>query len=222
MPYTPSMADILASHAEGVLNGLKKCVPATVTAVHFNDTPKRQTIDCQVSIENYVFDPIGNAYAEPAPSFQDIPYGFARGAGFMVWVPCAVGDSVLLVFSDLSCDVWRAGDGSPQPPGFVGKHTHDSPFAIPFFAPDAKMLADPGGDKVIIGQDGGQAQIRVSASDIELGTLATDFVALASKVETELSKIQATLLTGANSGGTVVFGTLYVPGPVAATLVKAQ
>lgn len=220
MPLPRSTAEILAAHAEVIKNDIRKCVPATVTAVH----PDRQTVDVQVAINNLVFDELGNAGSEPAPSISDVPLGVLRGGGMLVWIPVAAGDSVLLIFSDSSADTWRAGDGSAQDPGFAGKHTLDSAFAIPMFAPDAKMMTSPNADptKIIIGQDGGAAQIRISEADIELGAPATDFVAMAAKVLTELQKIQATLLTGtvAAAPGRVTFGTPYTASPVASTLVK--
>lgn len=222
MPLPRSHAEILGAHRDALLNELRKCLPATVTAVH----PSRQTVDVQLAVCNVVFDDAGNSYEEPAPSITDVPLGVARGGGFMVWVPVAVGDSVLLVFSDLSTDRWRAGDGTPQPPGFAGKHTSDSPFAIPCCAPDAKYFGDPGTDKVIIGQDGGQAQIRISSSDIELGVGATDFVGLANPTDAHLSSIvtQLNLVIGYING--IAPGTATpIPIPlssVAATLVKAK
>lgn len=190
-----------------------------MTAVHLD----RQTVDVQIAVNNPIHDDLGTTYTEPAASISDVPVGVIRGGGFFVWVPVAIGDSVLLIFSDLSCDVWREGDGTPQDPGFVGKHTIDSAFAIPCVAPDAKFFADPnsvgGNGKLIIGKDGSAAQIRLSATDIELGNNATDAVALASKVDNELQAIKTTLSSLAGAS----FGTPYNPsGSVASTLVKAQ
>jgi len=50
---------------------------------------------------------------------------------------------------------------------------------------------------------------------------ASDFVALASKVMSELQKIQTTLGTATSPSGAVTYGTPYVPGQVAAQKVKA-
>lgn len=61
-----------------------------------------------------------------------------------------------------------------------------------------------------------------ASTEIKLGTNATSFVALANLVNTELTKIQATLLTGANTAGPVVFSAAYTASPVDATKVKAE
>lgn len=181
MPLPRSLAEIFGAHADAIKHDIFKCVPATVTAVY----PARQTVDVQIAINNVVFDDLGQPLSEPAPGISDVPLGVMRGGGFFVWVPVQVNDSVLLIFSDLSTDVWRSGDGSPQDPGFCGKHTLDSPFAIPMVAPDAKFFSSPGADpnKLILGKDGSTAQIRLSSTDIELGAPASDHVALASKVD---------------------------------------
>lgn len=220
MPLDRSPAETFGRFADALKHDMRKCLPATVTAVHAD----RQTVDVQVAVNALLFDDLGNAFQEDAPSLSDVPLGVMRGGGFLVWVPVAVGDSVLLVFSDLSTDTWRAGDGTPQAPGWAGMHTHDSPFALPCVAPDARMLTSTPTDKLVIGKDGTDEQIVISASDIKLGASAVDFVALASKVATELGKISTALtsiVTSCPAG--VGTGTVtYTPGAVAATIVKAE
>lgn len=219
MPLTRSPAEIFGVFRDVLKNDIRKIAVATVTAVNAT----AQTVDVQLCTNNPLFDDAGNVFMEPAASIAGVPLGCLRGGGFMIWLPVAVGDSVLILFTDLSADTWRSGDGSPQDPAWLGVHTADSAFALPMFAPDSRPLTSPPTDatKIIIGQDGSAAQIRIGA-DIELGSPATDFVALASKVLTELTKIQATLATGANSGGPVVFSLPYVPSSVASALVRSQ
>jgi hypothetical protein len=226
MPLERSMSEIFGAFGDALKNDIRKVIPATVTAVN----PSRQTVDCQVAVHNVLFDDLGNVVQDDAPAFSDVPLACMRGGGFLVWLPVTVGDSVLLVFSDLSTDTWRAGDGNPQPPGWVGKHTTDSPFAIPAFAPDAKFLASPDPNKVVIGKDGAAAQIKISATDIELGNAVTDAVGLASKIDSAVttivtafnSHIHGGVTTGPGSSGPPV--PLISPSPpsVASTLVKAQ
>jgi Phage protein Gp138 N-terminal domain len=217
MPFERTIGEIFGAHGDALKDDIKVCLPATITAVH----AATQTVDVQIAIKNPLFDEFGKVTYENQISVTDVPCGVMRGGGFYIWLPVAIGDSVLLMFSDLSMDTWRLGGNTP---GWLGKHTHDSPIAIPCIAPDAKAFADiaAASGKVVIGKDGSQAQIRLSATDIELGAAAADFVALASKVFTELQKIQTTLLTGTSPSGAVVFGTPYTASPVASTLIKAQ
>ena len=213
---------------DAMKNETVKVRVATVTNVSLD----RQTVDVQLCTNNPLFDEIGNVYTEPAPSISDVPYGILRGGGMMVSLPLEVGDAVLLLFSDLSTDVWRAGDGTAQDPGFVGKHTFDSAFAVPMFDRDARFFVDPADSsaagKLLIGKDGGAAQIRISTSAIELGNAVTDAIALASLVSGELTKVVNALgsLKCPNDGSgpiAVVATTPYTTaGNVASTLVKAQ
>lgn len=213
------MPEILGLHSDAVKADISKCLPATVTAVN----AAAQTVDVQIAINEILHDDLGNTYVLPAPSISGVPLGVMRGGGFLVWVPVAVGDSVLLIFSDLSADSWRAGDGHPQPPGWVGRHTKDSPWALPCCAPDSKALTSPPGDagKLIIGKDGGAAQIKISATDIELGASATDAVALASKVDAFIQTVMS-WLPAAGDGGAALKTALTTAGFTITSTVKSN
>lgn len=185
MPYERSHVEIMEAHKDKMFDAIKKTMVATVINVY----PARQTVDVQTAVQNPLWDEYGNVTFEPPHVFSDVPLGVMRGGGFFVWLPVQKGDSVLLIYTDLSTDAWRGGNGTQ--PGFVGKHTTDSMFAVPFCAPDSQMFVDPNNDpdKIIIGQDGGPAQIRLSATDIELGISPGDAAALASKVDAGFTQI---------------------------------
>lgn len=221
MPLSRSTPEILGLYADALRADIKKVLPATVTAVHAD----RQTVDVQIAINLPLFTDLGDVVTEPAPSISDVPCGVLRGGGFFVWVPLAVGDSVLLVFSDLSCDTWRSGEGQPQDPGFMGLHTMDSAFAIPMVGYDSKFFSDPANapTKLIIGKDGSAAQIRLSDTDIELGNAVTDTVALATLVKGELQKIATAFSTFIPGSGGASFPDAYLtPSDVGSTLIKGQ
>jgi hypothetical protein len=224
MPVNRSDAEILKAHRDATKDDIRKVDLATVLAVY----PARQTVDVQVCTNNPIHDPVGNAFLEPAPNLSDVPLACLRGGGFLVWMPVSVGDSVLIVYSDLSADTWRSGDGSVADPGFQGKHTRDSPFALPMFAPDAKMFSDPASaaTKVIIGKDGSQAQIRISDTEIDLGATPTDPVALSTKIDLFIQTVMGWIPVP-NDGGAALKTALTSAGftpatTVAATQVKAQ
>ncbi len=230
MPLERSLAEVFHTFHDAVRDDMRKCIPAVVVAVH----PDRQTVDVQPTVQNVLFDEFGNASHESLPGLSDVPIGVMRGGGFFVWLPVAVGDSVLLVFSDLSTDTWRASNGQkPSQPGWSGKHTPDSPFAIPCIAPDASFFADPNADpgKVIIGKDGSQAQIRLSATEIELGATHGGNMALAAKIDSLINVIVATYTaSGTETGFAALVAALatwkglnWVASPtVGSSLVKAQ
>jgi hypothetical protein len=228
MPLPRSNAEILAAHMDAIMADIRKCLPGTVTAV--NTT--RQTVDVQLAVNGVLFDELGTAISVPAASLSDVPLGVMRGGGFLVWVPVAVGDSVLVLFSDYSTDTWRdTCTGPAVDPGWVGVHTADSPFAIPCVTPDAGFLTSTPGDKVVVGKDNADEQILIGASDILLGRSAVDPVALATKLDS-LINILAPLVPyppGPTSGSALVaalatwqLANWPAASTVGATLVKAQ
>lgn len=224
MPFDRTLAEVLHTYKDSILDDIAGSIPATVTAVH----PDRQTVDVQTAIQNTLFDEFGNVTFEQPPSFADVPIGVLRGGKFFIWMPLAVGDSCLLVFSQRSMDAWRAAVHGPQPvePGWTAKHTADSPVAIPCIGVDASFFADPNTDptKIIIGMDGSQAQIRISATEIELGATHGDAVALASLVSSLIANLATWIKTGVapSGGGPVTYASPAPSTSVASTVVKAQ
>jgi protein gp138 len=224
VPIQRSLPEILRAHADAIKSEIRKCLPGTVTAVDAN----HQTVDVQLAVNGVLFDELGTAVSVPAPSLSGVPLGVLRGGGFLVWVPVAVGDSVLVMFSDLSCDVWSAGPvgNSAVDPGWVGQHTHDSPFAIPMVSPAAGVLTSTPTNKVVIGKDNADEQILIGPSDIELGRGATAFVALSTKIDLFIQTVMAWIPASGDGGAalkTALTGAGFTTATsTAATLVKAQ
>jgi hypothetical protein len=216
MPVERDLAEVQAATQDVLLEGIRKVAVGFITAVH------GQFVDVQLVTNVPLFDETTGTTFEAAPALGGVPVCAIRGGGFLVWVPPSVNDSVLVIYTDLSYDSWRTSDGKTLVnPGWCGRHTADSPFAIPMVAPDAKQLGS-GADssKLVIGKDNSSAQIKISGSDIELGNPAADFVALATKVNAQLQSIGVTLasIAGASFGTPYVYATL---GSVASSLVKS-
>ncbi len=233
MPFERTLAEVFGAHGDALRDEIRVMLPATVTAIHATT----QTVDVKIAIKNPLADQYGEVSFEEMPGLSDVPLGIIRGGGFFVWVPVAIGDSVMLIFSDLSWDTWRSGvtGSGPIEPGWVGKHTFDSPVAIPCVSPDIGKLVDPAtaGSKVVIGKDGSQAQIRISDTEIDLGKTATDAIALASKIDALITVLMATYTpSGTESGFLALFTALQgwkttygwgtTTTTIGATLAKAE
>lgn len=229
MPFDRTPAEVIKAFGDHIKDDIYVARPAVVTAIY----PDRQTVDVQLTVKNPLHDEFGNTIFEDATGFSDVPLGVVRGGGFFIWVPIAVGDSVMLLWSDLSMDAWRSAGAMPVEPIWVGKHTADSPIAMPMVAPDAKFFADipldP--DKVIIGKDGAISQVKISDTNIELGSNPppTDFVALASKVDSLLSDLQSAINSWVpvpNDGGAALKAALgsWLAASIAtgSTLIRAK
>ena len=223
MPIEHSDIEIHLAAQDALRDDLRVALPCTVTAVHADSG----TVDCQPAILNPLTDEDGRLSYETLPGLPGVPLACLRGGGFFLYLPVTVGDSVLVIFTDLSTDSWRAAQAGPQPvrPIVVGKHTAAGCYAIPCIAPDGAWLEQPRSSSgvVTIGKDNSDQQITISGTDIELGRGATDFVALASKVDTELGKIATAFSTFVPGSGGASFPHPYVsPTSVTATLVKAK
>ena len=179
MPVDRELSEVLNGHQDAILEGIRKVAVGFVTAVN------GQLVDVQLVTASPLFDEINGTTFEDAPTLGAVPWGTIAAGGFVVWVPPTVGDTCLVVFSDLSCDSWLTSDGNTKvTPGWVGRHTADSPFAIPMVRPTAKNFTTAADStKMVIGKDGSTAQIKISGSEIDLGNPAIDAVALASKVD---------------------------------------
>lgn len=214
MPLTPTLLDVLKTHGDSIKDDLRKVLPGTVIAVHA-DTQK---IDVQIAIDNPLFDQFNNVEFESLPSLKDVPLATLRGGKFFVWMPVEVGDSVLLLFSDLAMDTWLASTpgGDSVQPAWVGKHTSASPVAIPCIAPDSAKFDDIDAlkGKLVIGKDGAVGQIIVDGTEIDFGHTTTSFIALADGLKAQLDLIKTALDTVAfalNAQGAIFSALPVVP-----------
>lgn len=203
-------------------------LPGIVVAYY----PTEQAADVRIALDDPRFDPDTDERAdEPWAIYPKMRVAWPRFGGFTICGPLAPGNAVQVFFQDLDDSKFRA-TGQPGPPQNTRRFGADAAFCVPWDLTDAGVAADAAaaGTVMIVGKDGDQAQVRVSAGTIQLGATGGDFAALASKVETELGKIGAILdsLQCPNTGtGTPVpvagTGSPYgTPGAVGSTLIKAQ
>lgn len=181
----------------------------------------------------------GAVFYEPWDPMLAVPIMWLRAGGFTISGPMIGGDPVLLLAWDLDPSAWLAqGAKSPAStqaanPADVGRHAGKFWTALPLniFGP----IADAGaaGGALVVGKDGDAAQIRFAAGSIQLGNTGGDFVALASKVLTQLGNIVTAFnshvhpVPGVTSGGSTTTSSppgtsMPSPGSVASSLVAAQ
>src|SRR5690606_33082216 len=108
--------------------------------------------------------------------------------GFRVTFPVDAGDEVLLIFSESALDAWLTYGGEVDPVDDRRFSLSDA-IAIPGLRNFSNPLSSAPADRATFGKDTG-AQIHVDDTEIRLGANdASDFVALASLVLTELQAI---------------------------------
>lgn len=222
------MADVLEAFREAMQRNMHTAMPAVVVSYDASAKTANVKPACWQPVKvtgEHPSDEQGFTYVE-LPTIPDVPVAFPSGGGFYVVFPLQPGDAVFLVFSETPMGEYLLNGVTGAKPLDTRRHSLGYPIAIPGAArPDSKAIADSSTD-LIVGKDGTNSQIKVSATDIQVGKGATDFVALASKVLTELNSIRTQfnahvhVETGASTNAPTVLMT--APASVAATIAKAK
>lgn len=220
-----SLADAVTGAIDATLGKIHTSMPGKV--VSYNSLA--QTADVQPMCKRQLFNADGEKVYESLPLLPAVPVCFPRGGGYVVTFPLQAGDTVVLVFSEAGLAEFLA-TGSEAEPWDTRRHHISNAVAIPSISPDTAPLAS--GDNsaraagIVIGKDGANEQIRFATGSIKLGADATDFVALAGLVNTNLTNIRNAFNshTHTETGGVTSTPIISMPAPssVAAALVKAK
>lgn len=210
MSATPSDLDVQRAVIDAALNELHTCMPAEVLRVHAG-AHGRQFCDVQPSLQRRVPNENGELVDESLPVVPMVPVGVMQGGGFLVSVPIAPGDVVLLVFAERSLDQWlqtaRKGSQRTINPGDVGTHSLEGAIALPMGpSPRAELLQGVHATNLVIGVDGpttaGQIHITPAGEVLVGGPGATQPMVLGAVLLAKLEAITAwmtrlhTILTG--------------------------
>lgn len=191
------------------------------------------TVDVQPQYDRATECLDGTTLHEELPIIPSVPIAWPRTRKYGVTFPIEVGDYVLILITDRSIHEWmrtgRRGD-----PLDLGTHELDGAVAIPGVYPSADSLSSPQlTDHLTIGAlTTGGASIHIDANEIRIGTNdASDYVALASKVEAQLTRIKDAIsnaATGSQDGGAALQAGIVAaltappfPESVGASKVKA-
>lgn len=211
MTVIPSQLDIQVASLRNELSDLHTCMPAEIVAVR-EGKDKRQFVDVLPHLQRSVINEEGEPVDEAFPVIPMVPVGYPQGGGFFISLPLRVGDIVLVVFAERSLDNWIESGApakqTPIKPGDLSMHSLEGAIALPCGpAPRSALLTGVDAADLVIGTASGTVLQRWKADgNVEIGPLdedATDFVALAGKVLTELTRIQGdfTKLVDATSKG---------------------
>lgn len=131
-----------------------------------------------------------NYVSEKLPALADVQVAHIRGNGMFVAVPLTKGDTGILLFCDRNHSQWRA-TGNQSDPGDLGLHTMSSALFVPAVFPDKSPIQNADANNLVIGSDSNhESRIVIKPSgEIDLGASATNFVAMADKVNTMFNTI---------------------------------
>lgn len=212
---TPTLAEVFRHALDSRLIDFHT---ATIGKVQYYDA-KKQTVDVVPQIKRTI-----GAVSESLPIIPDVPVLFPRANSFFVSLPIKPGDFVQLIFNERSIHAWLQ-EGKEGAPDNDETHGFHGAVAIPGVYPLSQNLADAHKEHLVIGKDAGP-QIHVCDNYVRLAEEdPSDFVALATKVLSELQAIVRLFNAHTHVGpyGPVVTASLMTPpASVASNLVKAS
>jgi hypothetical protein len=178
-PQTPTETDNLLSAIRAQLALVHTSLPGTIAS--YDEATQTATITPAVKFKYRKADGTIENYAPPA--IPGVPIAFPGGDGWSITWPIAAGDPVTLVFAERSLDEWRTAKGSAHEARDVRRFDLTDAIAIPGGRSPADALPAEAYDS---------AALVIRGTLIKLGSsAASDFVALAALVKSELESIRA-------------------------------
>lgn len=173
-----------------------------------------------------------NYVSEKLPAMADVQVAHFHGNGMFAAMPLAKGDFGILLYCDRNSAQWRA-TGNQSDPGDLGLHTMSSALFVPAMFADKSPIQNADANNLVIGSDSnGSSRIVIKPSgEIDAGASASQFVAMAEKVLSELNSIKSAFsahthtYTAPSTGGasaTTGPAPTYSPSSVASTNLKAE
>lgn len=127
----------ISAFFEQKMRGLFTAIPAVIMQV--NDAEK-QIVDVKPLV-NEVFPDWSDD--EEYPTILSVPLIFPSSSTSAITFPVKAGDTVLLVFAQSCIDVFKAGDGTAQPPSDYRRFNKRDAIAIPGLWPFGNAVNQP-------------------------------------------------------------------------------
>lgn len=211
----PTLPELIRRALDSRLADVNVSMPGIVASYD----PATRTASVRPALRRVLFDDDYERAAEDLPPIENVPVAWPGCAALDMHGVLAEGDAGVLVFATNSINEWL-GTGAVSTPGDLKLHGLGGAMFFPGMVSRAAPAPDT--DNSIGKRGATAARLGFTDTFVKAGA-GGDFVALASLVAAELTAIKATLATGSNSGGPVVFSTPYPgPGNLAASNLKAD
>lgn len=207
-----SLEDLLRYHHHSIVADIHTLMPGKIVTYY----PATQTADVQPMVKRPYWSDTdtpdgvtpGNKAYISYPLIPNVPVEFPGAGGYILTFPVNAGDTCDIEFSEASLAEYLS-TGQESEPVDVGRHKLAYAVCHPVFCPITPTAdgAITGNDRVVLGTPGG-VQIQITGANIILGAGASDFVALASKVDAAIKAWAQWAASGTGTG--------YVP-PIPAT-----
>lgn len=178
---------------DGRQAALWTAMPGMVTKVNLT----AMTVEVQLTIQGKVYLQDGTfKYVDISP-LQDVPICFPKAGDFVLTLPIAIGDEVLVVIASRCIDAWWQNGGYQNQPMEMRMHDLSDGFAIP------GPCSQP---NVIPNISSTDAQLRNKAGTTYVSITADGKIKLVSPSEIDITA-PIVKVTGAFSATTITSGT---------------
>lgn len=210
-----SLPGVLDAHFEARLEDIHT---ATAGRVESYDAGE-QTVDVVPMVNRSLRRRDSSRAREELPTLRAVPVVFPGSGVYFVRWPISAGDEGVIFCAERDLAMWLETAERSDPPDVRSHHLAHA-FFVPGLRsrPGVAALSAPSGTAMEIGRVGGSSIKLNPDGTIDVGGAIA--LALATLVDAELEKIEATLATGTAGGDPVVFGTPYVAASVAATKAR--
>lgn len=197
MSITPTLDDVIEEAISRFVTDLHTAIPAKI--LDYDATT--QTCTAQPLIKRASVGEDGERVVELLPPVNHAPVLCIGGNGFAMTFPLTAGDTVLLICSMLSIAKWMSvGQSDPVDPDDDEQFDLTDAIVIPGVRNIANALSTSPTDGMTIGRDGGTANIKITATEIQAG--GTDELAKKSDNARIIYAITNAAVGGADGGAT--------------------
>lgn len=183
------------------LDGRQSQIWTAVQAIVQSVNLTAMTVEVQPATQGTVEDENGATRYVNLPVLVDVPICFPSAGGFMVTLPIAVGDEVLIVIASRCIDTWWQNGGIGKPAEFR-MHDLSDGFAIPGPRSQANLPAGAiSATDLEIRNDAGTVYLSLtSTGKIGFQNATTSLKSVLTDLETTLNTFM-TVLSGFGGGG---------------------
>jgi hypothetical protein len=188
---TPTFHETVLALVDESLGQVCTGMPARVESYD----PTTQRCSVQPLVQRVYDDASGNRVAERHPVVSDVPVCFPGAGSWRLTFPIASGDTVWLMFSQASLDLWlqRGGEVDPEDPR---RHHLSDAVAYPGLRPFSHALGDASPSSMVLGN--GTVQVEITDTEVQAG--GTDALALAGDLAALYNAIAGAAVVAGDGG----------------------
>lgn len=212
---------------EGHQAGVWSAMPGVVQSVNL----AKMTCTVQLAIQGAIIDENDATQNVNYPVLGDVPIVFPGCAGFLITMPIAAGDEVLVVFASRCIDSWWQNGGVDNQPMEARMHDLSDGFAIPgpysqpnvagsISSSDLQIRNKAGTVYLSIGADK-KIKLVSTTGKLHLANTASSLFTALTNLNTALSAFMSTLAGFSGGGSPVTQASLQAPAATAGTAITA-